>query len=162
MRRSFLGSILLVLSLYPGLFSGRVAAEESRLRVLPGPLPGTLIKVIDGDTYIVRIHTWLDQMVEANVRLGGVNTPEAGSRACETERRLGLKAAAFIRERFEGRSVVLTDIRYGKWAGRVVASLADADGNSLADLLIREGLGVGYDGRSRRGDWCSGQYSPPS
>ena len=43
-----------------------------------------------------------------------------------------------------------------KFAGRIIADVALADGRSLATLVIAEGLGREYDGGVRLG-WCDGE-----
>ncbi len=57
--------------------------------------------------------------------------------------------------RVGGRQVILRDIQYGKYAGRVVARIQTPDGDDLADALIAAGLGHPYDGAARA-PWCVG------
>ncbi|MGB0681348.1 MAG: thermonuclease family protein [Magnetovibrionaceae bacterium] len=136
-----------------------IATEKPvRLRKLPGPFIGKVLRVIDGDTFDVRVHTWLDQVVETRVRLAGVNAPETSNRTCAPERLLGEQAKAFAKKLIEGQNVTLSDIRYGKWAGRVVADINGPNGKPIAASLIESGNAVVYDGTSKRGDWCSGTY----
>jgi endonuclease YncB( thermonuclease family) len=49
--------------------------------------------------------------------------------------------------------VILHDIHYGKYAGRVVARVQTPGGEDLSDALLRAGLGRGYQG-SHRASWC--------
>ncbi len=51
-----------------------------------------------------------------------------------------------------GARVQLTDVRPGKYAGRVIAEVW-VDGQKLSDLLIAENLGRPYHGGRREG-WC--------
>ena len=51
-----------------------------------------------------------------------------------------------------GATVQLTDVRPGKYAGRVIADVW-VNGRKLSDLLIAENLGRPYDGGRRQG-WC--------
>lgn len=53
-----------------------------------------------------------------------------------------------------GDRVVLQDVERGKYAGRVVADVILPDGRSAAAVLLAEGIGRPYDGRSRREGWC--------
>jgi endonuclease YncB( thermonuclease family) len=53
----------------------------------------------------------------------------------------------------KGRRAVLRDIRYGKYAGRVVARVYTADGRDVARALLDGGLVRPYRGRRRR-PWC--------
>ena len=121
---------------------------------IPGPVPALVVDVIDGDTVLVRARIWLGQEVETRVRLEGVDTPELRGK-CEAARRLGREARAFVQARVGGRQVILRDIQYGKYAGRVVARIQTPDGDDLADALIAAGLGHPYDGATRA-PWCVG------
>lgn len=119
---------------------------------LPGPIPARVLSVIDGDTIVVRARIWLGQGVETQVRLDGVDTPELRGK-CERERRLARKARDFIvSQTAEGR-VVLRNIQYGKYAGRVVARVQTLDGEDFSQALLKAGLGKPYNG-GRRGSWC--------
>ena len=121
---------------------------------IPGPVPALVVDVIDGDTVLVRARIWLGQEVETRVRLDGVDTPELRGK-CEAARRLAREARAFVQARVGGRQVILRDIQYGKYAGRVVARIQTPDGDDLADALIAAGLGHPYDGAARA-PWCVG------
>lgn len=120
--------------------------------VLPGPVPARVVGVTDGDTIVVRARIWLFQDIETRVRIKGVDAPELKSR-CADERRLATAARDFVAERTADRDVVLTDIHYGKYAGRVVARVTTADGRDLAQALVGAGLARPYDG-GRRASWC--------
>ncbi len=120
--------------------------------VLPGPVPARVVRIIDGDTVIVRARIWLGQEVEIRVRLKGIDAPEANGK-CADERELAQRAANFVRARLDGGAVHLTNIEYGKYAGRVVARLLTQDGEDIAAALLKAGLARAYDGR-RRASWC--------
>ncbi len=121
---------------------------------IPGPVPALVVDVIDGDTVLVRARIWLGQEVETRVRLDGVDTPELRGK-CAAARRLAREARAFVQARVGGRRVLLRDIQYGKYAGRVVARIQAPDGEDLTEALIEAGLGHAYDG-ARRAPWCVG------
>ena len=121
---------------------------------IPGPVPALVVDVIDGDTVLVRARIWLGQEVETRVRLDGVDTPELRGK-CEAARRLAREARAFVQARVGGRQVILRDIQYGKYAGRVVARIQTPDGVDLTEALIAAGLGHAYDGGARA-PWCVG------
>lgn len=127
----------------PGL-----AAKE----ILAGPIQASVVEVIDGDTVIVRARVWLGQDVEVRVRLSGIDAPELRAR-CPEERRLALAARAYLSDRLVTGPVALTDIHYGKYAGRVIARLVDKDGADIGQALIENGLARPYRG-GRRGKWC--------
>ncbi|MEE8392870.1 MAG: thermonuclease family protein [Rhodospirillales bacterium] len=141
----------MVLAMAAGFTFSDVAGGESY--AISGPIPARVIEVIDGDTVIVRAKIWLGQEVETRVRLAGVDTPEIKGK-CENERRLARDARDLVRQMLgrEG-EVVLSDIHYGKYAGRVVARVDTPDGEDFSGALIRAGLGGRYDGGPRL-NWC--------
>jgi len=52
-----------------------------------------------------------------------------------------------------GEVVFLENVKYGKFAGRVVADVKLGSGDSLAAKIISQGLGREYHGGAREG-WC--------
>jgi len=119
---------------------------------VPGPIPARVLRVIDGDTIVVRVRIWLGQDIDTQVRLDGVDAPELKGQ-CSHERRLAEKARDLIQSHTIAGVVVLRKIKYGKYAGRVVARVDSIDGKELSQILIRAGLGRAYDG-GRRLSWC--------
>ena len=119
---------------------------------LPGPIQADVVSVRDGDTLEVRARIWLGQVISTKVRLAGVDTPELRGR-CHRERRMAEAARDFVRGKLADPRVTLRDIRYGKYAGRVLARVITARGEDLGEALIAAGLGRPYRGR-RRGSWC--------
>jgi micrococcal nuclease len=126
------------------------AFSEAR-EVLPGPIPAQVVSVYDGDTITVRARIWLGQEVETKVRLDGIDTPELRGK-CEGEKALAKKARDFLTD-LAGSTVTLRDIRYGKYAGRVVAKVFTESGEDIVASLIHAGHGRAYSGGKRQG-WC--------
>ena len=120
--------------------------------IVPGPIPARVLRVIDGDTIVVRARIWLGQDIDTQVRLDGVDAPEINGK-CESERRLAIKARNFIVSMTAGGVVVLRRIHYGKYAGRVVARVYSQDDKDFSKALLQAGLGRAYNGR-RRASWC--------
>jgi endonuclease YncB( thermonuclease family) len=118
-----------------------------------------VLKVIDGDTIVVRARIWLGQDVETRVRLAGVDAPELRG-ACLRERALAQAARKRIAEMIDGAVVKLNDIRQDKFGGRVVADVRTVAGDDLAALLIAHGLARAYDGGTRA-SWCGGAATGP-
>ncbi len=136
-----------------GGLPGRLGAGER----LAGPLPAWVVSVIDGDTLEVRVHIWLGQDLNTRVRLAGIDAPELKGK-CDRERDLALRARAYLLARLEpaaaGAGMVrLREVRYGKFAGRVLARVETLDGADLGQGLVAAGLARPYDGR-RRASWC--------
>ncbi|MEE8515647.1 MAG: nuclease [Alphaproteobacteria bacterium] len=119
---------------------------------LPGPVPARVLRVIDGDTIVVRARVWIDQQIEIQVRLGGIDTPELRGR-CDFETTLARRARALVAAKVGDRDIKLRRIRYGKFAGRVVARVELASGEDLAAVLMAAGLGRPYNGAGRK-PWC--------
>ncbi len=119
---------------------------------LPGPVRAEVIKVHDGDTLVVRARIWLGQVVSTKVRLAGVDAPELRGR-CARERRMARAARGFVMRKLAAGNVTLRDIRFGKYAGRVLARVITAEGEDLGQALIAAGLARPYHGGRRR-RWC--------
>ena len=133
--------------------------------ILTGPVPATVEEVIDGDTLRVRARIWLGQDLAIYVRLAGVDAPETRG-ACARERELAQRAQDFVASRLtagrdpdrdpggnEEPSVQLREVRYGKYARRVVARVETEAGLDLSAALLAAGLAQPYDG-GRRPVWC--------
>ena len=133
------------------------AAQRAVGESLAGPVPAQVTRVIDGDTLQVRARIWLGHEVATRVRLADIDAPES-SAACPRARRLADEATAFVTAKLglgdgETRQVWLKDIRYGKYAGRIVARVELVGGEDLGQALLAAGLAQPYDGRRRR-PWC--------
>ncbi len=122
---------------------------------IPGPIVATVISIDDGDTMTVNAHyPWPGMTIRTAVRVSGIDTPEIRG-LCDAEKELAKRARDYVRATV-GDHVQLTNVTLGKYAGRIIADVALADGRSLAALLITEGLGREYDGGRRKG-WCDGE-----
>ncbi|MEM8987243.1 MAG: nuclease [Pseudomonadota bacterium] len=128
--------IFLILWMFLSICSAVKAAD-----VLPGPVPAEVLRVIDGDTVEVRARVWLNQEIAVLVRLADVDAPEIRRASCPGEKAKGFAARDVLADLIDasGGAVFLTDIRRGKYAGRVVAHLHGPDGADLGDVLMRMG-----------------------
>jgi endonuclease YncB( thermonuclease family) len=140
--------LLAVLALLLAPLPARAAAE-----VLAGPLSARVLAVLDGDTLEVAAQVWLGQEVRTKVRLDGIDTPELRGK-CAAESAAAVRARAFLAGAVGEGRVVLRDVRYGKYAGRVLARVMAADGRDLGQALIAERLARPYGG-GRRETWCA-------
>ena len=116
-----------------------------------------VLDVIDGDTLRVRATVWLGLDKTTLVRVNGIDAPELRGQ-CDEETRRARAATAYVRTAVAaaGNRIWLTNIREGKFAGRVVADvfLDRTLEESLAAALVAEALARPYDGRGRRRPWC--------
>ncbi len=135
-------TIALIVALVP------VAAAAAE--IIPGPINARVVSVYDGDTMTVDAEPWPGLTARTSVRLAGVDTPEIRGK-CQREKDLAVRARDFVRATV-GAMVRLTDVRPGKYAGRVIADVWINE-QKLSDLLIAENLGRPYDGGRREG-WC--------
>lgn len=117
-----------------------------------GFITAKVIKVYDGDTITIQAYVWPGIVAIANVRVYGVDTPEIRGR-CDAEKKKAIEARDFVRKLVLGKTVLLENVKYGKYAGRVVAGVRLLDGKILAKTLIEEDLGREYYGGKREG-WC--------
>ncbi len=120
---------------------------------VPGPVPATVLRVIDGDTLMVRARIWIGQEIEIKVRLSGVDAPELRGK-CESERILARQARDLVAASIAGGEVSLHAVQYGKFAGRVLARVETSAGDDLGTALLDSGLGRPYRGKRRQG-WCA-------
>ena len=141
-------SVVCFLILSPLPLSGVAQAKQ----VLKGPFPFELLEVIDGDTFRARVDIWLGQSVTVKVRLKGVDTPEMNGK-CAAEKKLARQAKAFADRWLRKNQVLLTDVQYGTYAGRVLATARAQSGTSLSAALLAQNLAKPY--RGRRAQWCA-------
>ncbi|MEM1399109.1 MAG: thermonuclease family protein [Pseudomonadota bacterium] len=133
------------------LSTGCALAAQDTLR---GPIPATLVRVIDGDTLVVEARIWLGQRLLTRVRLAGIDAPEPKGK-CAEETDAAASATARLEVLATQGPLSLQDIRYGTYAGRVVARVVNADGIDLSGTLLGEGLAGLYRGRGPRPNWCA-------
>lgn len=119
---------------------------------IEGPLSADVVRVIDGDTLLVRAKVWLGTEVTVSVRIRGIDAPEKRS-ACTEERRAADRAAIGLAATIGDAPVTLTAVAGDKYAGRVLADVATASGTSVAGALLGAGLARTYAGGSRA-PWC--------
>jgi len=120
--------------------------------VLEGPIKGNVINVYDGDTLRVKMHVWLDHEVEAKVRINGIDTPEIKGK-CPFEREKAQAAKEELMRLIDNNVIIISNIKYGKYAGRVLGDIVTADGINIAEHMISKGLARSYNGEKRKG-WC--------
>jgi len=130
------------------LLSFPVAAAE-----MYGPYTADVVRIIDGDTVVVRVHAWPGLTQKIALRLDGVNTPEK-RRAPECEKILGRKATAFTTAFIGSAQVVrISGVHLGKFAGRALGKITVPGKGDLGDALMQAGMAREYHG-GKRGAWC--------
>lgn len=114
---------------------------------IEGPVQARVLRVLDGDTPAVVAEIWPGHFVVINVRVGGIDTPEKKGRAKnEYEAQLAEQASAATRQLIDGKDVLLYNVEYEKYGGRMLGDIKTLDGTSVAENLISKGLARPYDG----------------
>lgn len=134
------------------MLAAPAAHSESR-GAIAGPVRAHLVRVVDGDTVEVLARIWPDHYVETKVRVAGIDAPELRGR-CPEEAALAERAKARLTALLAGNRLLLADVRYGKYAGRVVARILTEDRRDVAEILVAERLVRRYHG-GRRASWCA-------
>jgi endonuclease YncB( thermonuclease family) len=140
MRRIALFALLLTL--------GEASAAER----LDGPVAADPIRVIDGDSLVVRAHIWLGQTVETIVRVRGIDAPEIDGK-CREEKMLATAATDRLRELVADGTLLLSNIEPDKYGGRVLSEVATG-GKDVGAEMLQAGLARPYEG-GLRGGWCN-------
>ena len=114
-------------------------------------VPATVVSVYDGDTVKINAAIWPGVTWAGSVRVVGIDTPELRGK-CPEEKEAAIAAREFVKS-ILGIHVLLHDVKLGKYAGRVLASIQTETGVDLAEMLIAHGHARRYDGGARSG-WC--------
>ena len=121
-------------------------------------LGGTFLVVFflswyDGDTCKVDIPGWHPVVGESiPVRIAGIDAPEIRGQ-CEREKQHARLVQRIVESQLrKAKQVQLKNVRRGKYF-RLVGDLY-ADGNNIAEGLLKRGLVNPYDGKSARKSWC--------
>ncbi|MGL4637193.1 MAG: thermonuclease family protein [Beijerinckiaceae bacterium] len=115
-------------------------------------IPVEVLRVIDGDTVEVRAHIWLDQQVQARIRLRAIDAPELKA-ACPQEATLAVATRDNLAALLAGGPVYLGDVGRDKYGGRFLGTLHTGGGLDVAEVQIASGHARAYDGKKRR-NWC--------
>ncbi len=144
--------LLILASLH---FTDNATAAER----ISGPIPASVTRVIDGDTVEVRARIWLGQDLLVKVRLAYIDAPEIRGR-CPAEKHLAQQSKLALAALLQDRKVMLHDIHYGKYAGRVIARLtlptdainARAD-QDIGELMQFQGFAK-LRSKASKSSWC--------
>jgi endonuclease YncB( thermonuclease family) len=140
--------ILLIISISPLSFAGTVYGPYHDVEIL---------KVKDGDTIAVRVEVWPQVIIQTDIRIRGIDTPEtrrgvkSGNRIPECEIVLGMGAKAYAGTLLaKANSVTLfnVDPSKTKYAGRISGNLL-LDQEDFSELMIAAGHAVAYEGGKR-------------
>ena len=106
-------------------------------------------KIIDGDTFDCIMDLGFDVLLEARVRMMGIDTPESRTRDLE-EKKFGLLAKEYLTEKLATENIIVTtevDNEKGKF-GRILGWVW-ADDVNVNKQMIDENMAVAYHGQSK-------------
>ncbi|HBY68207.1 MAG TPA: nuclease [Flavobacteriaceae bacterium] len=98
-------------------------------------------KVVDGDTFDLKIDLGFDVTVKHRIRLYGVDAYETSLRGdtTEEEKRKGIEAKAFLIDRIFDKEVIIETVKdkKGKY-GRYLANVCH-EGKMVSEMLVEKG-----------------------
>ncbi len=109
----------------------------------------SIVKIIDGDTFDCIMDLGFDVLLEARVRMMGIDTPESRTRDLE-EKKFGLLAKEWLIEKLDGEELIVTtevDNEKGKF-GRILGTVW-AEGININEQMIEEHMAVRYHGQAK-------------
>ena len=126
-----------------GLQTPKISTEDLVTR----PVTFPVTKVIDGDTFEIRIP---DYRID-RVRIKSIDTPEIRKAKCKLELELALEAQHLAESLLNKQEVALNiDPRRDPY-GRVLADVTLPDGRDVGTIMLQSGLAVPWP---QRYDWC--------
>lgn len=108
----------------------------------------SIVKIIDGDTFDCIMDLGFDVLLEARVRMAGIDTPESRTRDLE-EKKFGLLAKEWLIAHLNDDIIISTqlDNEKGKF-GRVLGTVW-AEGTNINEKMIEEHMAVRYHGQAK-------------
>lgn len=114
--------------------------------------PVDVIRTIDGDTFLARVHQRDGRVLVARVRLRGIDAPEMKA-SCQDELDKALAATGALRDLLGQGGVTITNLGPDKY-GRVLANVATRRTADVSAALLAGGYARSYNGGHRDG-WCA-------
>ena len=114
-----------------------------------------VIDVIDGDTIIIdtQKESKLIDKLGLRVRIMGIDTPEKKGK-CQKEKDLAIQAMQFTKNLIYQKEIILKDIKWDKFGGRINARIFFND-LDIGKELLKNKLAVEYFGEKKTKNWCS-------
>ena len=108
----------------------------------------SIVKIIDGDTFDCIMDLGFDVLLEARVRMYGIDTPESRTRDLE-EKKFGLLAKDWLGNHLNDSIIISTELdnEKGKF-GRVLGTVW-AEGININEKMIDEHMAVRYHGQAK-------------
>ena len=108
----------------------------------------SIVKIIDGDTFDCIMDLGFDVLLEARVRMYGIDTPESRTRDLE-EKKFGLLAKDWLGNHLNDDIIITTELdnEKGKF-GRILGTVW-AEGININEQMIEEHMAVRYHGQAK-------------
>lgn len=114
-------------------------------------LPIDVIRTIDGDTFLARVHQRDGRDLVARVRLRGIDAPEMKA-SCQDELDRAEAATGALRNLLGQGGVTIYNLGSEKY-GRVLADVATRRTANVSAAMLAGGFARSYNGGHRDG-WC--------
>ncbi|MBR0773711.1 thermonuclease family protein [Bradyrhizobium diazoefficiens] len=114
--------------------------------------PVDVIRTIDGDTFLARLHPRDGRDLVARVRLRGIDAPEMKA-SCQQELDKAEAATGALRDLLGQGGVTISNLGADKY-GRVLADVATRRTPSVSAAMLAGGYARSYNGGHRDG-WCA-------
>ena len=114
--------------------------------------PVDVIRTIDGDTFLARVHQRDGRVLVARVRLRGIDAPEMKA-SCQDELNKAEAASDALRNLLGQGGVTITNLGQDKY-GRDLADVATKRTANVSAALLAGGYARSYNGGHRDG-WCA-------
>ncbi|OKO84804.1 nuclease [Bradyrhizobium sp. AS23.2] len=114
--------------------------------------PVDVIRTIDGDTFLARVHQRDGRDLVARVRLRGIDAPEMKA-SCQDELDKAEAASDALRNLLGQGGVAIYNLGQDKY-GRVLADVATKRTANVSAALLAGGYARSYNGGHRDG-WCA-------
>jgi micrococcal nuclease len=115
-----------------------------------------VIRTIDGDTFVARVHLEPGRDVVARVRLRGIDAPELKA-SCPQELKMAEAATDALRDLLSQGGVTIYNIGPDKYQGRVDADVATKRTDNVSAAMLATGHARSYNGGHRQG-WCGNDW----
>jgi endonuclease YncB( thermonuclease family) len=115
--------------------------------------PVDVIRTIDGDTFLARVHLASGLEPVTRVRLRGIDAPELKAQ-CPEELRMAEAASVALRALLSEGDVTISNIGPDKYSERVDADVATRKTLNVSNAMLAAGHARSYNGGHRSG-WCA-------
>jgi endonuclease YncB( thermonuclease family) len=115
--------------------------------------PVDVIRTIDGDTFLARVHLSPGLDPTTRVRLRGIDAPELKAQ-CPEELRMAEAASVALRALLSEGDVTISNIGPDKYSERVDADVATRKTPNVSNAMLAAGHARAYNGGHRSG-WCA-------